>query len=661
MNKIKAAFPVLGAGLLYLVTIGFSLHEELVYAKGSGTGGGYALPWKIIFGLYGLLALGIIILVILIATGKWNPMRLLDWVKARVGKVAPWVLFLAGTLFLEYILLVHRYSVHLLKPWTRWMILLPWLALCAYLLPGIPKITLKGSRPTAGENFLINLAMTGLIFGTTFAVFLHFSQVSNYPFLLTWSEGNRFYDYSLIFGRSIYQPTGSMDTPYFSPGRYGLWGFLFLFPNLPIIVHRAWDAFLWSFTPFLFSFAASMRLRPRWLRVLFILWGGLFIMQGPTYPMILIAGFLVLIVQTASVGPREIPIALGSLYASVSRWTWMFMGGYWAALVELLEYYPRRVGSQIKRLLPFLISAGTGAVVGVGAYLAFFDNSSTVDLPLNQPLLWYRLLPNPTYQYGIITSILLAAGAPVLLLFILWRTHKWKLDGLQALAVFGGLAATAGVGAIISAKIGGGSNLHNLDMFLCSVVLISALALTTVFKNKITLSKGMHFLIALSLLAPMAYTVQNSRPLRLPAQNVVDSSLKTIQDEVAGTVAAGQDVLFMDDRQLVAFGYIKNIPFHPEYEKKVLMDMAMASDGDYFKPFYADLQAHRYALIISEPVNTSYKLSYGYFSEENNAWTVWVAAPLLCYYRVQTDLTPVDVQLLVPRETPCSDWTPPAG
>jgi hypothetical protein len=41
---------------------------------------------------------------------------------------------------------------------------------------------------------------------------------------------------------------------------------------------------------------------------------------------------------------------------------------------------------------------------------------------------------------------------------------------------FGGLAATLTAGAVISTKIGGGSNLHNMDMFMCSLVVLVALA-----------------------------------------------------------------------------------------------------------------------------------------------------------------------------------------
>jgi hypothetical protein len=69
----------------------------------------------------------------------------------------------------------------------------------------------------------------------------------------------------------------------------------------------------------------------------------------------------------------------------------------------------------------------------------------------------------------------------------------------------------------------------------------------------------------------------------LPPDEIVDYSLQTIRDEVALAQEKGE-VLFMDQRQLLTFGYIERIPFVPEYEKKVLMNEALRSNGKYFAP-----------------------------------------------------------------------------
>ena len=97
-------------------------------------------------------------------------------------------------------------------------------------------------------------------------------------------------------------------------------------------------------------------------------------------------------------------------------------------------------------------------------------------------------------------------------------------------------------------------------------------------------------------------------------------------------------------------GVAVNVTLVPEYEKKLLMNQALSSDAAYFENFYIDLAAHRFTLIISEPLRTPIQDSSYQFGEENNAWVQWVAAPILCYYEPLDTIKAVKVQLLVPRE-----------
>jgi hypothetical protein len=134
----------------------------------------------------------------------------------------------------------------------------------------------------------------------------------------------------------------------------------------------------------------------------------------------------------------------------------------------------------------------------------------------------------------------------------------------------------------------------------------------------------------------------------LPVSEVVDSELQTIQREVDRAVLQG-DVLFMDQRQLLTFGYIKGVPLVAQYEKKFVMNQALSTDAEYFREFYSDLAAHRFSLIVTEPLRTPIKDSSYQFGEENNAWVKWVASPILCYYEPLDTLKEVNVQLLVPK------------
>jgi hypothetical protein len=126
-------------------------------------------------------------------------------------------------------------------------------------------------------------------------------------------------------------------------------------------------------------------------------------------------------------------------------------------------------------------------------------------------------------------------------------------------------------------------------------------------------------------------------------------ALERIHQEVEIAASHG-DILFMDQRQLLTFGYIRGIPLIPEYDKKVLINQAMSADAQYFQSFYQDLASQRFSLIISNPLHMRIQTDTDDFSEENNAWVKWVSAPVLCYYEPLVTLKKVTVQLLVPRE-----------
>ena len=76
------------------------------------------------------------------------------------------------------------------------------------LLPSILAVTI----PMA---FLLGVLLTAVF--SYLALYL--AQVTNYPFPLTWSEGNRLYDYSLVFGQSRFRITRLTGPPSVSPCR----------------------------------------------------------------------------------------------------------------------------------------------------------------------------------------------------------------------------------------------------------------------------------------------------------------------------------------------------------------------------------------------------------------------------------------------------------
>ena len=142
-----------------------------------------------------------------------------------------------------------------------------------------------------------------------------------------------------------------------------------------------------------------------------------------------------------------------------------------------------------------------------------------------------------------------------------------------------------------------------------------------------------------------------SQWLDLPSQADTDNALSEINKTVA-TYSKHGEVLFMDQRQLLTFGYVPAIPFVAEYEKKYMMDQALASNANYFQPYYQDLADKRFALIVTEPLKVNLKEEGGIFSEENDLWVAWVSEPTLCFYEPIYNEKSVGVMMLVPKENP---------
>jgi hypothetical protein len=208
------------------------------------------------------------------------------------------------------------------------------------------------------------------------------------------------------------------------------------------------------------------------------------------------------------------------------------------------------------------------------------------------------------------------------------------------------------IGIVISTKIGGGSNLHNLDMFWITLALLASWALRALINEGFTLTGKQWWLVGafcLALISPASYLAQYNNPLVLPEKTLVEESLRLIQKRVDAVPKDGE-ILFIDQRQLLTFGHIKGVELIADYEKKYLMDQAMSGNAMYFEKFIQDLADQRFALIVTEPVLINYvDESERNFAQENNAWVKWVSSPLLCYYREAEYLPWVGVQVLVPR------------
>ncbi len=529
--------------------------------------------------------------------------------------------------------------------------------------------------------------------GVVFAFAVEFITVIDYPLSLTWSEGNRIWDYSWLYGRRLYDyPLDQKFEAYIDIGRQSLWGLPFLFDGVTILQMRFWSSLVLTVPYLLFGWTILKSFpgkRQYWL------WGGafvfLFLYQGPIYTPLVLSAMLV-------VGARRKPywlalplIYFAGYYAQLSRLTWMIAPAVWAVLIALFDdQTPSGERFSWQTWLRAILYGSAGFLGGVGLQrgwirisrqlglaseaqdaaqvvvptpapdVVFTDTSDVVETVssgsstflTDQPLLWERLWPNPTNSLGIVGELLLVAVPLMILVIYLIRTERWKLNVWQYLAVVGSLFGFLGLGLVVSIKVGGGSNLHNLDMFLISLVFIAAIAwengLQQLLENFDLQSIGIKVIFLLMVLILAFLPMLEVIPLELPEQKYVDLTIDLLRVESERVVSEGGEVLFMDQRQLLTFGVIE-FPMVPEYEKKVVMDRALAEDREYFAPFYEDLANQRFSLIITDPQRIRYSREDEQWDAENDAWVEWVTEPLYCFYEPKYSKDKTHVWFFVPR------------
>jgi hypothetical protein len=118
---------------------------------------------------------------------------------------------------------------------------------------------------------------------------------------------------------------------------------------------------------------------------------------------------------------------------------------------------------------------------------------------------------------------------------------------------------------------------------------------------------------------------------------------------VAQAASEGKEVLFINQRHLLADKTITGVPLVPEYELVTLNEMAMSNNQPYLDQFYSDLRNHRFGVIMAGGLFTDFQRSDYPFAAENNIWAMRVARPLMCEYQVETVLSG-GVAIMVPRE-----------
>jgi hypothetical protein len=546
-----------------------------------------------------------------------------------------------------------------------------------------------------------------LLTSSVFSMALAFINVSDYPFSIGWSEGNRMWDYSLIFGRYLYDYP--LDKDVFATtdaGRQLVGGLPFIIPGVTIVMERFWTA-LTTVLPYLLLGFAAFRFTAKDKKLWFLLgfWTFIFLKQGPIHPPLVLCAFVVALLWRRPLWISIPLIIVTSYLAEESRYTWMFAPGLWLAMLEFSGaklqdghlrastwwrtiilglsgaiggFYGPALWQWLQATWESVVNRATAPEVFIPTPPSVAPSVSVASVASSvsaHPLLWYRLFPNATYGIGIILALLIAVAPTVLLLIYLSTTKKWVLSAWQKLALALPLFAFLIVGLIVSTKIGGGGDLHNVDMFLIGIFFAAVIAwenggrqwlrkietspiwvkgvlvllLTVPGIQPLSALRSYRFAEDISWLVTLTDVTDGKFLEMFPPQDEVDDILQTIRHEVSARKSQGE-ILFMDQRQLLTFGYVDDVPLVPEYEKKVLMNAAMGADANYFQMLYTDLASKRFSLIITEPLRAPVKDSSYQFGEENNAWVQWVVTPVLCYYDEIETYRSAQIQLLIPKQ-----------
>jgi len=521
-------------------------------------------------------------------------------------------------------------------------------------------------------RYLLTVSVLVMLGGALHILIYRLQFVTDYPFTLYWSEGNRFFDYSTLFGSFRYiTQNGRKIFAFITRGMQLPWALPFVLPNLSIGAFRFWYQMMWVIPAMILGTVEGFRVKTNLNRPIFILvfsvWTFMFLDQGPIYTPLVLAAILTAVAVRSKVIPGILLVIAASYYAVISRWTWSYAPGLWAGLVALLAgKHPDFSKEGIRRLVKPVclgIAGYFGGQILPGIIRLFRSHApgialfpDVVETTTRQPLLWQRLLPNPTFAPGIVLALLWAILPLVVFIVFLIKDKLWRLNWLQK----SGLAAInvifLVVGIIASVKIGGGSNLHNLDMFLVGLVLIASQAVVAVSnQDSAWLTKpAIAVLVSLILVAPTTFALSGGERLLLPEENITHEALTTVQGYIKKFSQKGE-ILFIDHRQLLTFGLVENVPLIDEYEKKVLMDDAMTSDAEYFKKFHDDLNYRRFSMIVNEPATIVFRGSEHIFGEENDAYVSWVTIPLLCTYEPIYTARDVNLELLVPRKELADD------
>jgi hypothetical protein len=561
-------------------------------------------------------------------------------ISARLGsrfRFAAWVAFLAILVAFPVLYALPEFRQLFGGAGIRFFVF--WL----FALAGMHR--LKLIRPAF--SFPAALAATLILQSAVNLVASYLPAITDYPFALGWSETSRLYYPSLFLSEKIYGQ--AFPWPIQNPSLHLLLAPPYLF-DAPLWFHRAWQVgirflMVGFIAPALLS---RFNIENRALKFFSLAWVFVYLFNLPLYLHLPLMIFPLLWLFRAEDDRRTwILLILVSVWAGLSRVNWYPMPGLLISTLWLLENAGRwtvdggrSVVKRFWRPVAWVVSGSLLAYTVSQVYIAVSGNQpGDFFTSLASDLLWYRLWPNATYGLGVLPGILIFS-APLWALAV-WHIRRETRHLLDLVALSAILLVLFVGGIIVSMKIGGGADLHNMDAYAVILLIVAAYAF---FRS----AKPVPWQVAGLLVLVMAWFAHqpNSGIVRYE-QASSQATLTAIQQRVNVTEGS---ILFISQRHLSAMKMLDGVTVIPDYEREDLMEMAMSNNRAYLERFEQDIASQRFAVIVVDPLRFNYLGSNYAMGEENNAWVRRVVRPVLCWYR-EDETFPADrVVIYVPRE-----------
>lgn len=515
---------------------------------------------------------------------------------------------------------------------------------------------LKSIRPNVPWlTVLLSVALCQAVFHLSL---FYWTRVTDYPFAMGWSETSRFYHPSLFLSESVYGQEYAW--PVLHPTLHLLLTPPYLF-NAPLWVHRFWQvaimyALLAAVVPALMRRLSIQGTGTRWMVAL---WMFLFLFMGPVYFHLTIPVILVLLGFSHKDDRRTwVVVILASIWCGWSRVNWYPMPGMIAAVLYLLE-----VPLNGKNIWQYLLKPALWFVIGTLIALAsqrvYIALSGVTDSGLfytsfTSNLLWYRLLPNASYFLGILPAAILASLPIWLAMYVVIRSQKTDWHPVRLTFILAALLVLFIGGLIVSLKIGGGANLHNMDAYLIMLLIVFAYLIFASYRTEqgeLAKPVPLPWVLAVALIIMPAWSyLQFGIDFRSYDTVRTQKIMRWLQEHVDEVNAHDGEVLFITQRQLISMHMLNNVTLIPEYEREDLMEMAMADNLQYLARFRDDIGNQRFDLIVVDPLNDTIMRRDRVFSEENNVWVRRVVRTILCNYREEAIYPVHEIALYVPQE-----------